>query len=190
MDCKYCNSACSRAGHSRSGIQRYHCRDCKRYQQGNYVQHARSTDINGSIAELLTEGLAIRGIARILKISITTVVSRIKTIANSTVRPHSVNQHGIFEIDELWTFVGSKDNATWITYALDRSGKQVIDFAVGSRTRELLSRVTTATLALSPSKVCTDGLPVYRSLIPNDLHRVGLPHTSCVPDVRIIDLTS
>jgi len=114
MDCKYCKSPCIKAGRSRTGTQRHYCKVCRTYQQTFYAHRALMIETNNSITTLLTEGVGIRSIARILHISITTIVSRIKTIANKTVRPHSVNQHGIFEIDELWIFVGNKNNATWI----------------------------------------------------------------------------
>ena len=177
MECKSCKAQCVKAGYTRNGTQRHFCKPCNKYQQQEYVYRAYTPGTSPSVIRLLREGVGIRSIARILKISVTTVTLRIRTIAKSLRRPRIDARQDVYEIDELWTFVGKKENATWISYALGRSGKQVVDVVVGSRTMEHLSRITTATLALSPSKVCTDGLPVYRSLIPTSLHRIGLPHT-------------
>jgi insertion element IS1 protein InsB len=177
MECRYCKITCVKAGHSAIGTQRFRCRSCRKYQQESYRHHARLAGVDESIVSLLTEGIGIRGISRVLKISATTVISRIKAIAGKTSRPSNRMSGGIYEIDELWTYVGSKQTEVWITYALNRQSKAVIDFTVGSRTKERLSTVARATLALQPRNVCTDGLPVYRSLIPYNLHRVGLPHT-------------
>ena len=177
MKCRHCQSLCVKAGRSRNGTQRYRCNSCERYQQAGYLYRAHDGHINQSIIRLLTEGVGIRGIARILKISGTTTVLRIKAIARMLCKPKCCDNYRVYEIDELWTYVGSKANNVWITYALDRVSKQVVDFVVGSRTKEHLAFVTSTTLALKPLKVCTDGLSVYRSLIPVHLHRVGLPHT-------------
>lgn len=98
-------------------------------------------------------------------------------MAKCTRRPASMSTKGIYEIDELWTYVGKKEKEAWITYSLDRHSGTVIDFKVGSRTKENLQAVVISTLAFHPIKVCTDGLNTYRSLVPNNLHRIGLPHT-------------
>jgi len=127
--------------------------------------------------KLLIEGIGIRGIARVLRISVTTVIERIKRIAKSINKSYSFVKNRIYEIDELWTYIGRKGNEVWITYSIDRSTKEVIDFHVGERTKEKIQLVTNNVLALEPKKVCTDGLMVYKSLIPKILHRTGLPDT-------------
>ncbi len=62
-------------------------------------------------------------------------------------------------------------------YALDRESKSVVDFRVGARTKFNLSSITDSTLLTLPKKICTDGLNIYKSLVPEGLHKVGLPNT-------------
>jgi IS1 family transposase len=126
---------------------------------------------------LLIEGIGIRGIARVLKISVTTVIGRIKRIAKSINKSCAYVKNRIYEIDELWTFVGKKQNEKWITYSIDRMTKEVVGFHVGNRTKDKLQQVTSKVLMREPKRICTDGLIIYRSLIPKELHRVGLPNT-------------
>ena len=126
---------------------------------------------------MLIEGLGIRGIARVLRISITTVIERIKCIAQSINKTYAYVKNGIYEIDELWTFIISKSNETRITYSFDRENKKVIDFKVGARTKENLQKVTDGILLMNLKKVCTDGLNSYKSLMPGKIHSVGLPNT-------------
>jgi len=49
------------------------------------------------------------------------------------------------EVDELWTFVGSKKNKVWLIYAYDRSGGEIVAYAWGKRdiatVRELEARL-------------------------------------------------
>ena len=54
---------------------------------------------------------------------------------------------------------------------------EVIDFKVGSRTKENLGRLVNTALLLNPKAICTDGLLTYKGLVPTHLHRVGLPNT-------------
>jgi IS1 family transposase len=116
------------------------------------------------------EGIGIRGIARVLRISITTVIERIKGIAHLLSKTEAYEKSGTYEIDELWTFVGKKENETWVMYAIERKSKRVVDFKVGTRTKANLEHVTNATLQTSPKVICTDRLITYRNLIPSWLH--------------------
>ncbi|MBS1978684.1 MAG: IS1 family transposase [Bacteroidetes bacterium] len=131
---------CLKAGRRKNGTQKFRCQGCKKYQQQTYKYQACYKTTNQSITQLLIEGLGIRSIARVLKISITTVIRRIKGIARLVNKPFAVIRRGIYEIDELWTFIGKKSNETWIAYSLERQGRKVIDFKVGARSIENLKR--------------------------------------------------
>jgi len=176
-NCNYCSQVVVKAGQRKNGVQKYQCKSCKKYQQKEYQYKAYENNINQNVVHLLVEGIGIRGIARVLRISITTVIDRIKRIARSIGKSYTYVKNGIYEIDELWTFVGSKRNEIWISYSIERKSKEVIDFKVGTRTKENLKKITDNVLMLSPKKVCTDGLNIYRSLVPETIHRVGLPNT-------------
>ncbi len=175
--CKECNGLCIKAGHQTDGTQRFYCKRCKRYQQFSYKSFAYDRNCDQKIIGLLIEGIALRGIARVLQITLKAVIYKIKRIAKRLNRPYSFVKNRIFEIDELWTYVGKKENEVWLTYSIERTSKQVIDFQVGSRTKENLQKVTENVLSTEPGKVCTDGLNTYRSLIPKAIHKVGLLNT-------------
>ena len=177
MNCMHCRNNCVKVGFSKSGKQKFRCRTCHKYQQKEYGKKAYHVTTNKEIICLLVEGVGIRGISRVLKIAKATVIERIKLIARSIAKPFTSRQHGTYEIDELWTFVNRKSNETWIMYIFDRMAKTIIDFRVGSRTKLNLRSLTDQTLLLEPQKICTDGLNIYRSLIPENIHRVGLINT-------------
>jgi insertion element IS1 protein InsB len=177
MECKYCKGACVKAGFQRNSKQKYRCKACRKYQQVVYDNKAYELTTNQSIVTLLVEGMGIRSIARVLKIALSTVVTRIKKIARSIKKPNLAVRNNIYEIDELWTYIKSKSNETWIMYALDRQSKMVLDFRVGARTKLNLQQLTDTALHHTPMKICTDGLNIYRSLIPQRIHRTGLTDT-------------
>lgn len=177
MDCRYCNQLCVKAGLRKNGMQKYFCKGCHRYQQLTYRSNACHTETTSDIRKLLVEGVGIRSIARILQISTTTVIRRIRQLARKISKPFSLLKGRIYELDELWTFVGSKHSEVWITYSIDRESKSIMDFKVGQRTKENIQQVTETVLSLDPLRVCTDGLITYRTLIPETIHRVGLPNT-------------
>jgi len=76
-----------------------------------------------------------------------------------------------FEIDEMWTYVKRKKDFTWITYAIERESKTVIDFFIGRKSTENIKSLIKKLLLLQPNKIYTDRLNIYASMIPKEIHR-------------------
>jgi insertion element IS1 protein InsB len=125
------------------------------------------------ISELVCEGVGVRGIGRVLKISINTVVSRIKAIAADIKNPPTLQDQPAFEVDELWTYIGHKANEYWLAYALNKTNGQVVDFVIGKRTKATLKGLIDNLLASGVKKIRTDKLTIYQRLIPKTIHRCG-----------------
>lgn len=87
LTCKYCGKDCIKNGKEKNGQQRFKCKHCKKSQQANYVYHAYDQDLNNSIIALTKEGVGIRATARLLGISPTTLIKRIKEIASEIKEP-------------------------------------------------------------------------------------------------------
>ena len=169
MECKYCTGPCVKMGFQKNGSQKYRCKSCKRYQQAQYKYTAYGMDINHQISSLVTERVGIRSIGRLLGISCTTVIRRISAIASTLSKPN-LTYGGDYEIDELWTYCGSKSNEVWITYVFERSTGRVIDFHLGRRSKVSIGPMVYRLLGYEPRRIATDGLAVYRSLIPKAIH--------------------
>lgn len=122
------------------------------------------------IKNLVKEGCGIRSIARLLKISVTTVLKRILSIAK-IIRKPILSYNKLYEVDELRTFYKSKTRLLWIVYALRRDTKEIADFAVGTRTVKTLKRVIDTLLLSGAEKVHTDKLHLYNYIIPENIHQ-------------------
>jgi IS1 family transposase len=114
-----------------------------------------------------------RGIARVLNISVNTVIARIRRIGASIQRPIMVEPNPVFEVDELWTYIGRKDNEYWVAYGLNKTTGAVVDFVIGKRTKGTLKLLIDNLLNFQPEKIRTDNLTIYRRLIPTAIHRRG-----------------
>lgn len=109
IHCKYCGHRCIKNGIEKNGKQRYKCNECKKSQQSAYHYHAYDQNLNQNIIALTKEGVGIRGTARLLCISPTTLISRIKKIAAEIkVPPLLIGK--TYEVDELCTFVKKKES--------------------------------------------------------------------------------
>lgn len=162
--CMYCKGVCVKNGLTNDKKQRFLCRTCSRSFIEHYKNHASQININSSIQSFLKEGCGIRSISRILKISATTVLKRIKMIAKAINKPAlEINKE--YELDELCTFAGCKKQQVWVVYSIQKDDRRIIALTIGSRTNKILSQVTDQLFHTYPAKIYTDKLLQYKTLI-------------------------
>ncbi len=172
MNCAICHQDRTIKKGKRNGRQRYYCRVCNKSFQGSYSYRAYCDGIDAMLVKLLKEGCGVRGISRILNIACGTVLSRILKLARQIKRPFFNETGRKFEVDELFVKIANGRSQNYITYALERETKSVIDFAVGSRSIENIGPIIDCILLSRPQKIYTDKLNVYPNLIPEGIHRV------------------
>ena len=151
--------------------QRYKCKNCSKKFQLTYSYKAYNSGIDTLIKNLLREGSGIRSISRVIGISKRTVLSRMLKISKQIKIPYFNTLGCKFEIDKMWSFIGNKKNVTWITYAIEQKTKSVIDFFVGRKTKDNIRPLINKVLLLQPSRIYTDRLNIYPSLIPKEIHK-------------------
>lgn len=70
-------------GFTKTKKQQYYCKSCGKRFLEYYSYHAYKSTINSSIVAMTKEGVGIRGTARLLQISTTTLLKRVISIAKS-----------------------------------------------------------------------------------------------------------
>lgn len=168
MKCRHCSESCIKKGKTK-GYQRYQCIVCKKYQQETY--RYKSYLVNDfELINLLKEGIGIRGMGRLIQISNSTVIHRILKIEHTLKRQTPIILGQTYEVDELFTYVGNKDNRICIAYSLNPQTGEVIDFIVGSRNKTNLMKITSTLLLADAKQIITDKLNIYKELIPKEIH--------------------
>ncbi|TXG34847.1 IS1 family transposase [Seonamhaeicola maritimus] len=173
MNCKKCQIPCIKNGFQNSGKQRYYCKLCKTSQQESYTYKAYNKHIEKRIYLLVTNSCGINDISRILKISRHTVKSKLLLMSERIKKPIFNEFAQKYEIDEIFAKVTALPNNCWVTYAINRETKQVIDVNIGKRGAKDLDKLVNRILLLKPKRVYTDKWKSYKTLIPNHLHRMG-----------------
>jgi insertion element IS1 protein InsB len=135
-------------GTNYKGQQKFHCNACKAY--GTLAAtRAYTAERKEEILRAYQERPSMRGIQRIFGTArptlarwLTHKAQTAPTVAE-TLAP--VQSGDALELDELWSFVYSKDNQRWVWIALCRRTRQIVAFYVGDRSerscRELWSRI-------------------------------------------------
>lgn len=91
--------------------------------------------------------------------------------ASKIKKPDNAAHKQAYEVDEMYTFIGNKNTGCYIIYAINRRTRQVYDLRIGSRSKENMGDLISKLLITAPVRIYTDGLRVYKSLIPQSIHR-------------------
>lgn len=176
-NCINCKGKAIKYGKTANGKQRFCCSVCNKTFLQEYSYNAYHLPTDTFIVKYIKEGVGIRSIARLLAISTTTVLKRIVSISKTVSKP-LISFGKNYEVDEIRTFVKSKNRLIWVVYALQKDTKQVVEFAVGKRTNKTLNKVIGTLLLSNVKKVYTDKLPNYKTIIPEEIHNTSFRGTN------------
>ena len=118
-------------------------------------------------------GSGVRDICRVLKVCINTVLKTIRQQAAQVADPTAPARVTELEIDEIWTFVGRKDNARWLWYGFDPARKKIVCWELGDRSDETCQRLLSKLAQSQVLRYCTDNWKSYRKHLPGAKHWVG-----------------
>jgi transposase-like protein len=82
---------------------------------------------------LYLKGLGFRSIGRYLNVSHVAVFNWIKSFGERLEEFRNPEDIEVIELDEMRTYIGSKNNYCWIWIAVDRNGHRFINCEVGTR---------------------------------------------------------
>jgi insertion element IS1 protein InsB len=150
--------------------------------------------IKEQIIEMSLNGSGIRDIARVLKISPTTVIEEIKketelsavnTVLLCQLNPQEVvvelRQHIEFieeaECDELWSFVGSKAHQRWLWYAIDQATGKILAYVLGNRKDEAFIKLKALLEPFGITRFYTDDWGAYERHLESENHIIGKENT-------------
>lgn len=124
MNCPKCHSSkFVKNGHTHYGKQRFRCQHCGRQFVNNPSRQPISQDKRDLIDKLLKERLALAAIARVAEVSERWLQDYVNQKYYLTPKEAKITEKKrgrlILEIDEMWSFVGSKRNKVWIWLAID-----------------------------------------------------------------------
>ncbi|EMG9895046.1 MULTISPECIES: IS1 family transposase [Enterobacteriaceae] len=180
--CPRCSetSGVIRNGHSGSGAQLYRCKHCLKTFQLSYRYNGAKPDTHQTIVDMAMNGSGCRDTARVLKISLNTVLRHLKNFAPNPVAQNVEPGAEVViccEADEQWSYVRSKGNPRWLFYAYDRIRKRVLAHVFGPRNALTLRRLLALLSQFNIAFYMTDAWPVYRTLLASTSHVVSKKYT-------------
>ena len=154
VQCPDCHSAdVVQYGKQANGTQRYRCDnpDCPRVIfLLHYHDKGRLPAVKQQIIDLTLNGSGVHDIVRVLRVSSATVIDvlkkkepMIKQVNERLLKGLDPAQLDIIigqvedaEVDEMWSFVGSKSQQRWLWHAIEHHTGQLLAYVFGTREDE------------------------------------------------------
>jgi insertion element IS1 protein InsB len=181
-------------GKQANGTQRYRChnRECPRtIFLLQYQDQGRLPAVKQPIVDMTLHGSGVRDIVRVLRVSSATVINVLKkkepTVKQVNARllrtldPSQVNvilrQVDEAEMDEMWSFMGSKSQQRWLWHAIDHHTGQILAYVFGTREDETFLQLKGLLTPFGITHFYTDGWGAYSRHLDPHTHPVGKQHT-------------
>ncbi|AFY36527.1 Insertion element protein [[Leptolyngbya] sp. PCC 7376] len=122
-------------GRIHNGKQNHRCRDCGRQFVENPQQKISSAETKQFIDKLLLEKILLAGIARVCNVSELwrqNYVNQKYEAIPKQVNVSSKKRRLIVQCNEMWSFVGNKQQKYWIWLALDIDTSEIVGLYVGA----------------------------------------------------------
>lgn len=178
LTCPDCQlSHIKKNGHTHYGKQNYQCLNCQR--QFVICNETVSDSEKELIKSLLLERISLRGICRVLGISLCWLLNFIELLylanpadLNFQIPDDAEIEWLLLEANQLWSFVQNKQNKRWIWLILERRTRQIIALHIGDRSQKSADALwTKVPLAVkNQALVLTDKWEAYGLAIPTTQH--------------------
>ncbi|KJU83359.1 transposase ImeAB' protein, partial [Candidatus Magnetobacterium bavaricum] len=141
MTCIQCGSEeVVKNGSIHDGKQKFMCKECGRQFVGNPQNIIISQETRDLIDLLLLERMALAAIARVTGVSERWLQDYVNQKYDTVPQYIDVKKKEkgrlTIQCDEMWSFVGNKENKQWIWLALDDDSREVVGAFVGNRDME------------------------------------------------------
>lgn len=178
MICPKCGSGDTvRNGHIHNKKQKYMCKTCGRQFAENRGDKIISQETKDIIDKLLLEKIPLAGIARVTDVSEKwlqdCVNKKFGEVPQKIIVTEKKKGRLTIECDEMWSYVGNRENKIWIWLAKDIDTKEIAGCHMGSRDRAGAAGLWNSLPGVyRQCAVCyTDFRSAYEDVFPCKRHR-------------------
>lgn len=178
MNCPRCSGTdIIKNGHTHYGKQRFKCHDCGRQFVESPSRQPIPQSTRELIDKLLLERLPLAAIVRITGVSERWLQYYVNQKYYQTPKQVEVSSKKVgkltIQLDEMWSFVGEKDNKQWIWLAIDVETREIVGVFIGNRSRKGAEGLWQSLPPIyRQCAVCyTDFWEAYEQVLPSTRHR-------------------
>ena len=144
LKCPKCQSGViKKNGTIHNGKQKYECLSCHRQFVENPENKMVSDETKERVRRALLERVSLEGLCRIFDVSMPWLLQFMEKIYKElpedlNITVSSQNKEVVViatQIDEMWSYVGNKQNQQWLWMVIDVKSRQILAFHVGDRSK-------------------------------------------------------
>jgi transposase-like protein len=201
MECK-CPSCSStlvkKNGHIHNDKQNHRCLKCGRQFVLAPTQKIVDDKTKGLIKRVLLERISLEGVCRAFEVSMPWLLEFIDSLIKEL--PENLNAEVVaeddeievvvLEADELWSYVGSKENPQWLWLVMHSKTRQIIAMQVGPRNKQTAEKLfykLPEPLKKKPNTILTTSLCTMRQ---SPMSSIDLLEKNRVRLLTLKDLTA
>jgi len=158
------------------GKQRGWCRSC-RYQFTKTNGSNTPESVKRAAVSLYGHGLSFRTVAGLLGTTAQAVLRWVCGYVDQSCTKPEPGEAVVVEVDEMWHFLGNKNNKVWIWKAYHRDTGKLIDWECGRRDAETFGRLFARLQRWKIRLYCTDAFIVYEQRLALGPHYQGKDQT-------------
>jgi insertion element IS1 protein InsB len=193
--CPHCGSdQVVKRGKTENVKQRYLCQKPECPTQTfilDYDYQGYLPEVKKRIIDMALNGSGIRDTARVLEISPTTVISELKkkescleSVNRAVLERLDPNNVIVYiqkvedaELDEMWSYVGNKDQQRWLWHAIDHASGEILAYVFGDRKDAVFLELKALLEPFGITRFYTDGWGAYERHLPPEQQVVGKENT-------------
>jgi insertion element IS1 protein InsB len=89
------------------------------------------------------------------------------------------------ELDEMWSYVGNKENPRWLWHAIERHSGKVLAYVFGRRKDEVFLQLKTLLEPFGITRFYTDDWGAYKRHLEANQHEVGKKNTQKIENKHL-----
>lgn len=181
-------------GKTENAKQRYLCQQLECPTQTfilDYDYQGYLPEVKKLIIDMALNGSGIRDTARVLEISPTTVISELKkkescleSVNRAVLERLDPNSVIVYiqkvedaELDEMWSYVGNKDQQRWLWHAIDHTSGEILAYVFGDRKDAVFLELKALLEPFGITRFYTDGWGAYERHLSPQQQVVGKENT-------------
>lgn len=186
INCPHCQSLnLVKNGKTANKKQKYLCKNCRKQFITNYTYQGCKPFIRSLILPMTLNSSGIRDISRVLKISTNTVQKVLLEEAQKVPVLRPPTHAKTVELDEFWSFVGSKSKQRWTWLGITSSSRRIGAVVNGRRTDKSCQKLINKYQNSQIQEFASDDWQSYQKYVPEDLHHIGKDKTQRIERVNL-----
>nr|WP_228016798.1 IS1 family transposase [Synechocystis sp. LEGE 06083] len=160
--------------------QRFKCKSCQ-YQFTN-ISKERGKPLWMKLEAVLLymSGMSMNATAKLLGVSTQSVLNWVRDFGEANYEKPAPDSAMVVELDQLWHFLQAKKNKLWIWKAYEHVTGRLINWELGNRDSQTLSRLLERLAKWKVTVYCTDDWKPYQQLLdehPDGFHVISKRET-------------